>query len=219
MANNYPQKALKFIMDTIFPVRWVGCGAYDAYLCGSCLAGVRIKNDSDIVGAVQVFAAASYGDGLVEKTLKMFKYGFVKDLAGPVSDIARTYIDNLPSGLRIFAGNPLLVPVPLHKRRLNWRGFNQSEVLAEKIAGAYGLELGLDILARTKNSKPQADTENRDERLGNVAGVFRCGGDPKNRNIVLVDDICTTGATINECAKILAAKGAGKIKALVIARG
>lgn len=217
--NNYPQQALKFAVDIVFPVRCIGCGAYDMYLCPSCLARVRIKNDSDMVGKVQVFSATDYGDGLIQKLLKIFKYSFVKDLAGPLSEIVRVYIDNLPGSLGLFAGNPILVPIPLHKRRLNWRGFNQSENLAQKISGIYGFELYPSVLTRTKNSKPQADIESRDDRLGNIAGIFKCEEDLKGRNIILVDDICTTGATINECAKVLAANGAGKIRALVVARG
>ena len=146
-------------------------------------------------------------------------------MAGPLADVVRTYIDNIPvisSGL--LRGNPLLVPIPLHKKRLNWRGFNQSEILAEKIYGFYGLQVG-NILTRNKNIKPQADIEDRENRMNNIKDSFACSaninGRPAcvGRNIILVDDICTTGATLNECAKVLAANGAGKISALVVARG
>src|SRR3989344_4724234 len=142
MANNYPQVILKFVMDAIFPVRCIGCGTYDMYLCYSCLTGIEIKNDSEMVGNLQIFSAADYRNPLVEKALKVFKYGFIKDMTGPVFSTIRHYIDNLSDNLGLFDGNPLLVPVPLSRKRLNWRGFNQSEILADKIAEHYGLEIG-----------------------------------------------------------------------------
>ena len=219
MISIYPQKVIKLAMDAIFPIRCIGCGAYDTYFCVSCLAEVKIKNDAELVGAIPVFSAANYSDKLIQRSLKVFKYGFVRDMAGPLAEVVRTYIDSIPvisSGL--LRGNPLLVPIPLHKKRLNWRGFNQSEILAEKISGTYGLEVR-NVLIRNKSIKPQADIEERESRMNNVAGSFECPININGRNIVLVDDICTTGATLNECAKALAANGAGKISALVIARG
>ena len=217
--SNYPQQILKFTMDAIFPIRCVGCGLYDTYFCASCLAEVKIKNDAELVGDIPVFSAANYSDQLIQRSLKVFKYGFVRDMAGPLAEVVRTYIDNIPvisSGL--LNGNPLLVPVPLHKKRLNWRGFNQSEVLAKKISETYGLEVR-NVLIRNKNRKPQADIEDRESRMNNIVDSFECPANINGRNIVLVDDICTTGATLNECAKVLAANGARKISALVIARG
>ena len=208
-------------MDAIFPTRCVGCGAYDTYFCASCLAEVKIKNDAELVGTLHVFSAANYSDKLIQKALKVFKYGFVKDMAGPLAEVIRTYIDNVPAVVSsgLLSGNPLLIPVPLHKKRLNWRGFNQSEVLAEQIAVNYKFEVGKDILVRIKNVKHQADIKDRERRLNNIEGSFACSANLNGRRIVLVDDICTTGGTLNECAKVLAANGAGKVRALVIARG
>lgn len=219
MISIYPQKVIKLAMDAIFPIRCVGCGAYDTYFCASCLAELKIKNDAELVGALHVFSAANYSDKLIQRSLKVFKYGLVRDMAGPLAEVVRTYIDNIPViSLGLLNGNPLVVPVPLHKKRLNWRGFNQSEVLAEKFAGFYGLEVR-NVLIRNKNIKPQADIEDRESRMNNVVDSFKCSTNINGRNIILVDDICTTGATLNECAKVLAANGAGKIRALVIARG
>lgn len=222
MADNYPQKTLKFIMDTVFPVRCVGCGLYDTYFCVSCADSVKKRKDLERVGAVITFAAADYNDRLMEKALKTFKYDFVRDIAEPLAEIMRSSIEGIPDQIRsdIFNGGPLLVPVPLHKKRLNWRGFNQSEILAEKIAGTYGLEVK-NILVRSKNQKHQADIKDREHRLNNIKDSFNCIDKEtlNGRNIILVDDICTTGATLNECAKVMAANGAEKIKALVVARG
>lgn len=237
---DYPQQVSKLILDAVFPIQCIGCGIYDVYFCDSCLATVKTRNDFECIGckrpAVEgntcvncrndfkvsrLFVATDYNDKLIEKALKLIKYSFIKNLSEPLMAIAKIYIDNLffQNNFNVFAGNPLLIPVPLHKKRLNWRGFNQSEILAEKIAAKYGVGLGLNILVRTKNSRPQTDIGDRKSRINNAKDSFVCLADLNGRNIVLVDDVCTTGATLNECAKALAEKGAGKISALVIARG
>ncbi len=206
------------MMDTIFPVRCVNCGMYDTYFCPACLEDVRVRSDFERLGTIIVFAAAHYNNKLIEKAIKTLKYGFIRDMAAPLAKIVGAYVENV-SIQDIFNGNPLLVPVPLHKKRMNWRGFNQSELLAEEISKIYKVDVGPGVLRRKEERRPQADLEDRSKRTENIKGVFRCSADLNGRDIILVDDICTTGATLNECAKALAQKGAGKVRALVIARG
>jgi ComF family protein len=121
----------------------------------------------------------------------------------------------------IFESNPLLVAVPLHLRRLNWRGFNQSELLTKALADTFQMEIVVDVIERVGSAIPQAEIKNREERLKNLNGVFKIRNEDKliGREVILIDDICTTGATLNECAKVLKANGASKVVALVIARG
>jgi len=220
MKNNYPQQAANFILDAIFPIRCIGCGKYNTYFCSSCLDCVKKKKDLELAGSVAVFSSVSYNDKLVKKALKIFKYNFVKDMAKPLAEIINVSIENMPVQIKtdIFKGNPLLVPIPLHKKRLNWRGFNQAEILADEISKFYGLKVK-NILIRNKNAKPQADIKDKENRMNNIKGSFICPISINGRNIILIDDVCTTGATINECAKTLAVNGAGKIKAIVVARG
>lgn len=108
----------------------------------------------------------------------------------------------------------VLVPVPLHPQREKMRGFNQARLLAEQLG------LPAEMLKRIKNKHPQAELP-REDRLKNLKNSFKISGkfDLSNKKIVLVDDVCSTGATLNECAKVLRQAGAKEIWGLVLARG
>lgn len=248
----YPQQVLKFLLDTIFPINCISCSKFGTYLCKKCLGTLSIKKNFECVGCKintpfgqtcylcaktnfvdQLLIVADYKNPLVEKTLKFLKYKFISDLEWPLSILTRRYLKWLTTNKKfnVFDRNPLLVSIPLHSRRFNWRGFNQSELLAKDLADRFQMEMTSNAIKRTINSTPQADIKNREERLKNLNGVFSVrggsasGGKILNQNklvgreILLVDDICTTGATLNECAKILKANGVSKVVALVIARG
>jgi len=111
------------------------------------------------------------------------------------------------------------MPVPLSKKRLKWRGFNQAEIIANILADNFKLEIDAKNLKRIKNTKPQAKLNER-ERRNNLADCFSWLGDKLNgRNIILVDDVATTGSTLNECAKVLKQAGASEVWGLVVANG
>lgn len=114
--------------------------------------------------------------------------------------------------------NLLLIPVPLHKQRFRWRGFNQSELIAKNIANILNLELSYSDLTRIKNTRPQAKT-NKAGRMKNIKNSFIWNGPRLNqRNVLLLDDVATTGTTMNECAKVLKQAGANEIWGLAIAK-
>ena len=143
-------------------------------------------------------------------------------MAAPLSVLAKRRVKKLPSkGFIMFEDNPLLIPVPLSKKRLNWRGFNQAGLLAKDISDAYYMSYRGDILTRTADSKHQADIKVKEDRIHNIRNNFAVtnGALARDRTIILVDDICTTGATLNECAKVLKENGAKKVIGFVIARG
>ena len=118
--------------------------------------------------------------------------------------------------------NPLpgevLVPVPLHPRRLRERGYNQSVLLAKKLSRLINLPVITDCLIRVKEAKPQVRTTTVKERRKNVTGAFICHGDKINgKQIILIDDVCTSGATLEACATALKNNGAVSIWGLTIA--
>ena len=141
------------------------------------------------------------------------------------------YDKNIPLGKRLsqslgqvvaqdkdFASCDLVIPVPLHRARHRERGFNQSEVLAEGISQAINLPLAKEILKRKKNTKDQTYL-NAQQRTENVRDAFLVTQPARvdNKAVILVDDVMTTGATLNECARMLEKAGAERILAVTLA--
>lgn len=242
MFANYPQQIGRWFLDLIFPIKCIDCQKFGDYICRGCLRTITIKKNFECIGCKrntpfgqtcflcsktnyvdQLLIVADYGNPLVKKMLKFFKYKFIPDLKEPLSVLIRKYLKRLvlEKNFNIFETNPLLIPVPLSPRRLNWRGFNQSELLAKGLVDVFQMEMANDVIERVINATPQADIKEREERLKNLNGVFMIKNGSKvfNREIVLIDDVCTTGATLNECAKILKVIGAKRVTALVVARG
>jgi ComF family protein len=123
------------------------------------------------------------------------------------------------AGGEVLAGADLLVPVPLHWTRLVSRRFNQSALLAQAIHRAGGPPVAADWLVRRRRT-PSQGTLGPLARARNVRGAFalRRGRDVKDRHVVLIDDVLTTGATAEECARVLRRAGAASVGVLVLAR-
>ncbi len=113
----------------------------------------------------------------------------------------------------------VLICVPLHPRRLRERGYNQSALLARDMAGYVNLPVIEDCLVRVKQAKPQVRAADVEERRKNVADAFLCRDERvKGKQIILVDDVCTSGATLESCAAALKNKGARSVWGLTLAR-
>ena len=123
---------------------------------------------------------------------------------------------------RYLADNPLpgdvLAPVPLHSRRLRERGYNQAELLAREVSRVTGIKVDTTWLNRVRNTAPQAQAADGSLRHANMAGAFLCRADLSGTACILVDDVCTTGSTLNACAEALVAAGASEVWALTLAR-
>lgn len=121
-----------------------------------------------------------------------------------------------PSNFRNFS----VMPIPLHPKRKKERGFNQSELLGKILAEKYNLPLLAKALSRDKETKPQAELKNWDDRRQNLQNAFSAAlpDQIKNKNIILIDDIYTSGATTKDAVRALCQAGAKKIIVLVFAK-
>ena len=118
------------------------------------------------------------------------------------------------------SGFNIIVPVPLHRKKKRERGFNQSLLLAKEIGKLYGSEISAGNLTRNRITLPQTELS-RAERIKNVKGIFSVNDKSKFRgkNILLIDDVLTTGSTVNECSEVLLEAGAASISVVTVARG
>lgn len=112
-----------------------------------------------------------------------------------------------------------LVPVPLHPKRLRQRGYNQALLLASNLSQLTSIPMNEQTLTRTKNTMQQAKTDDAAQRLANMTDAFTCNGhDLQHKRILLIDDVCTTGTTLNACAATLKAAGAASVHGITIAK-
>ena len=112
----------------------------------------------------------------------------------------------------------VLIPVPLHSRRLRERGYNQSDLLAKELGKLTGINTETRLLTRKKDGLPQARTASRNQRRDNIEGSFSCAGLLSGTAVILVDDVATTGSTLSACAAALKDSGATSVWGLVLAR-
>ncbi len=231
-------------LDIIYPPRCHVCGDFlhlpdkAPLICGNCLEGFRKINHPICSICGIPFQSCNEEDHLCEKCIRkrpyydelraLFLYEngimeaihLMKYMSKP--HIARSLAPLLASFAQDWLKNiceMTMVPVPLHPRKLRQRGFNQSLVLAEEMASILNIELEYLSFRRTKDTKSQTGL-NMDERRKNVKNAFELidRRHYKERTVILVDDVATTGSTINECARTLKKAGCEKVYGLVLAR-
>lgn len=169
--------------------------------CGACIAEPP---------AFRRTCAALVYEFPVDALIRAFKYR--GDL--PVGD---TLGELLRDAVALEPGPDAVIPMPLHPARLRERGFNQALELARRVAGALGVPVLARACVRLRDTPPQAALPWK-ERSGNIRGAFACEADLAGKRIAVVDDVMTTGHTLNEVAKTLRRAGAGQVDCWVVAR-
>jgi competence protein ComFC len=229
----------EFILDIFFPIKCIACGKEGNWICESCESRIKTtgehvcgvcekmitpdgrtcqncKKKSALSGLV---VSAHYANFPVAHGVHLYKYRFISDLSKQLGNLMVKALQKTDIPLA-----DAIIPIPLHPRRLRWRGFNQSGLLAEHIAAnllpQVDLPLFENILVRKKYTLPQMGIKDYKNRKQNIEGAFSVTNplEIKNRIILLVDDVATTGSTIFECARVLKNAGAKEIYAAVIAR-
>lgn len=225
------------LLDLFFPKRCVSCKKHGAYFCLECRAKIQYLENQfcpecaqpSILGATHPRCQRKYSlDGIlstfyfsgpVKLAIHKLKYKLVSDLTDDLINLALANRQLTTILRNIVTKDFSLVPVPLHSKRENWRGFNQSRILGEKFAKELGLNFSDEILKRVKDTIPQVELKRKD-RAKNVSGAFQVSSKREilAKNLLLFDDVATTGATLNACAYVLKKAGAPSVWALTLAR-
>ena len=224
----------RLALDLLFP-RWcIGCGGEGDYICGACLRTLKVitppvcarcgrpQSDGSTQGGCPGCAGWQAGidgirapflfDGLIRDAIHELKYRNLRALAPSLAGLLHSYLAENP------VPGDCLVPVPVHRKRLRERGYNQSALLARGLGRLNGLPVVADCLTRRRYTPPQARSSGINERHNNVADAFTCrDGHLKDKKVILIDDVSTSGATLSACAGALKAAGAAAVWGLVIA--
>jgi ComF family protein len=202
-------RTLELISEPYCPV----CGLPHAteipnsHLCGDCLAGVHYFDRARSTGSYR---------GSLREILHRFKYGGRISLARPLAHMLIAPGKHLAQLHKI----DRIIPVPLHPRRLRQRGFNQASLLARRLGSALKISVDYASLKRSRWTEPQTGLSRR-QRAANVRGAFRLKTveQVRGKGILLLDDVFTTGETVNQCVRVLKRDGgAREVVVLTVAR-
>ena len=186
-------------------------------LCPRCgkpqLSGILCPGCVSWQVEIDVIRSPFRFDGVIRQAIHQLKYRNLRALAITLAKLLQNYLATNP------VPGEVLVPVPLHPKRIRERGYNQSSLLAKELGKLTSLPVVDDCLIRQRHTPPQAKTPTVDERRSNVANVFTCRDSRlQNKQVLLIDDVSTSGATLDACATALKAAGAATVWGLVLAR-
>ena len=227
--NSFMEKGgvIKIVKDILFPIFCVDCGVEGSFCCDDCLANFkqnkiikidfRLKKQVRAVYLDNLTALFDYKKNLyIQKLIHLFKYEYCEEVGDIWQNFYKMFLD-------FNTHYDFIIPVPLHQRRLKERGFNQSEVLANKLYEEFCI-YNSKVILNTRDLKRIRYTTQQihlggEKRAENLQNAFAwSGGDLIGKKILLVDDVYTTGATLNESAKVLKNVGACQVDCLVLAK-
>jgi ComF family protein len=217
MANVLPQitKLKRIALDLLFPQWCIGCGREGDILCPSCRlllpqleSPVSTGSPAEIGGVLAPYAF----DGTIRRAIHELKYRNIRALAEPLAGLLHGYLLAHPVPADV------LVPVPLHPRRLRERGYNQSELLARGLGRLAGLPVIADCLVRRRYTSSQARAAGVQQRRSQIEGAFACrDGRLAGMRVLLIDDVSTSGATFSACAGAAGEGGTVSVWGLAVA--
>ncbi|MCI0439743.1 MAG: ComF family protein [Chloroflexi bacterium] len=225
MLSRVAQSAL----DLLMPMSCAVCGREGRLVCDGCKAALpRLERpycaicadpDKPLCDfcareppAVDGICAPYLMFGPVPQMIYGFKYHNLRASAPELGGLLASYLDSHPVPADV------IMPVPLHPRRMRQRGYNQSELLARQLGKRAGLPVDARTLRRKKNTPPQVSMTDRQQRQQNIQGAFECVAGLQGERILLVDDVVTTGSTMSACAAALKDAGASAVWGLALAR-
>ena len=220
------------VFGFLFPKRCVGCGREGAFICPSCQNQLfpitppvcarcgRPLSRGSVCSACAAWEASIDGirsvyrfEGVAREAVHQLKYSNLRAIAPSLAELIVPYYSSYA------IPGDVLVPVPLHLKRMRERGYNQSALLARELGRLTGLVVNEDCLIRQRYTTAQARTRNVAERRANVGGAFACRSRKlSGKRVILVDDVATSGATLNACASALKETGVLSIWGITFAR-
>jgi competence protein ComFC len=209
----YLRQLFEHTLDLLYPPCCEHCGRADTRWCRRCAAEldaypVQIVLQEDIP-PLEAVASTAFHRGILRDAVHSLKYS-----ANPA--IADQLGVRLGKTVRALGWEVVgCIPVPIHRERLRKRRYNQSELLARGMEVQFSLPVWTEALQRERDTQPQVGL-NSAERMRNVADAFRCTTSLHGESLLLIDDVCTTGATLAACAAALRAAGAGKLYAVTV---
>ncbi len=224
------------LLDLFFPKICCGCGKWGSYLCSKCIAQITQTElvcpnceRAAIGGKTHPLCQKKYGldglwslgiyQGILRKAIQKLKYRFVQEMAEVLVNLMIEYWAKYsPYFLQEIDQEWVIIPVPLYQKRQNWRGFNQSTAMGQILSNSLGLAY-CDTLKRTRQTLPQVRLKSW-QRRKNIKDAFSLtmNHELSTKNILLIDDVWTTGATLKECCYVLKKGGANKVWAITLAR-
>lgn len=220
LSTNTMHSFFTRILDILFPEECVGCKKIGTLICTQCLSHIPLSQNTEYSFINAIF---SYKNPLIRELVWRLKYRNAKRIAHSFGErLYEGILGEIAERLSTSRAETfLLVPIPLHKKRERERGYNQSELLCRAIlhhdVGKI-FHIETTALIRTHNTKPQAQREERNARFENLRGAFTADRTiVKGKNIILIDDVTTTGATFLEAQKILLKAGARTVTAWAVA--
>ena len=224
------------LCDYIFPKECFGCSKEGEYLCSACFDKIRLFDEfpcficnegvfeegicpdcREKTGIDRIIVATRYKDNYAGELVEALKYDFLESTAEEIAGLLIAQIEKKELK-NVFEG-ATIIAIPLHKKRFAERGFNQSALLAERLAMFYNCEVRGNLLLRQKNTMQQA-TLSREERQENVKDAFEV--DPLiviPEKVILIDDVLTTGSTFSQSAKVLKASGVKHVCCVAVCHG
>jgi len=229
------RKIINYVKDIIFPVACVECGVEGEWWCEQCLSKIiltpvnRCPVCHDLTAAGSVCApcrSQSFLDGVaaffpydesapIGRLIKQYKYNYARGIEEVWGKIIAKNVSRSAGSTEVVT----IIPIPLHPRRARERGFNQADVLAQFLAERLGCEWDRGSLRRVRYTQQQAHLSGA-ARQKNIRAAFQWTNTAVTpTSVLLVDDVFTTGATMQECARILKQAGAKKVWGWALARG
>jgi ComF family protein len=212
-SNSLFQRLTSIATDLLFPPRCAGCGQIDTYWCGTCqheIDEMRLSEPIEPKSPLQGVTATAQHIGKIREAVQALKYENVPELAKPLGEKLAACLKQQDWTI------DMIVPVPLHTKRLAERGYNQAQLLAEQVAAIMEIGCQANALERIRETQSQV-TISGAERLENIKDAFVANSQfVSGRSILVIDDVYTTGSTMSACGEALHSAGATHVYGLTV---